>query len=90
MYRQAENVNYMEVEIPVDSTDKTLPNLVKFVNYEFLLKAFNSVGKGPASTPVTVFVGEAGTFCYFIVGCLKKIRFYGEVYLLYVFILSFV
>ncbi|XP_053380573.1 protein sidekick-2-like [Mercenaria mercenaria] len=59
MYRQAENTNYMEVEIPVISTEKVLPNLVKFVNYEFLVKAFNAIGKGPASTPVTVFVGEA-------------------------------
>lgn len=60
MYRQAENTNYMEVEIPVDSTEKVLQNLVKFVNYEFLVKAFNAIGSGPTSTPVTVFVGEAG------------------------------
>lgn len=60
MYRQAENNNFMEETINVQETSKTLYNLDKFVNYEFLLKAFNSVGKGPASTPVVVFVGEAG------------------------------
>ncbi|KAL4239205.1 Protein sidekick-2 [Mactra antiquata] len=59
MYKQVENSNYMEVQIPETSVEKVLQNLVKFVNYEFLVKAFNSVGDGPTSTPVTVFVGEA-------------------------------
>ena len=60
MYRQVENNNFMEETINVLETSNTLYNLDKFVNYEFLLKAFNSVGKGPTSTPVVVFVGEAG------------------------------
>ena len=41
-----------------------LRNLIKFKNYEFIVTAYNSIGNGPASTPVTVYVGEAGRETY--------------------------
>ncbi|WAQ96469.1 SDK-like protein [Mya arenaria] len=60
LYRQVENTNYQELEIDdLNTIEVTLSDLQKFVNYEFLLKAFNKVGRGPPSTPVVVFVGEA-------------------------------
>ncbi|XP_053386774.1 protein sidekick-1-like isoform X2 [Mercenaria mercenaria] len=58
MYRQTGNIDYMAVKMPVVNTEKVLPNLTKFVDYEFLVKAFNTIGEGPASTLITVFVGE--------------------------------
>lgn len=60
MYRQVENANYFEEPLEEFETSKTLVDLVQFVNYEFIVKAENSVGQGPPSTPVIVFVGEAG------------------------------
>ena len=45
----------------MDQSQKVLDSLIKFKNYEFIVTAYNSIGNGPASTPVTVYVGEAGT-----------------------------
>jgi hypothetical protein len=39
--------------------DYTLNHLVKYVNYEVKIIAFNSIGDGPASTITSVYVGEA-------------------------------
>ena len=33
-----------------------------FENYEFIVTAYNSIGKGPGSKPVWLFTGEAGIF----------------------------
>lgn len=43
--------------------DYTLNGLVKYVNYEVKIIAFNSIGEGPASTITSVYVGEAGMTC---------------------------
>ena len=61
MYRQEGTDNFLEETIRFNTMEKELNQLVKYVNYEFIVKAFNSVGPGPASTPVPVYVGEAGT-----------------------------
>lgn len=62
LYRRVEDPNYQEINIQdPETTQTTLTSLEKFVNFEFLVKAYNSIGRGPPSTPVVVFVGEAGT-----------------------------
>ena len=60
MYRQVENQNYFEEQLSMSEMSKTLLDLEQFVNYEFIVKAKNNIGQGPSSTPVIVFVGEAG------------------------------
>ncbi|XP_052268400.1 protein sidekick-like [Dreissena polymorpha] len=59
LYRQVENTNYQEVHIPLAQTSRELVGLEKFVNYEFQVQVYNGISRGPSSTPVVVYVGEA-------------------------------
>ena len=56
--------------MPYSTHDYTLNHLVKYVNYEVKIIAFNSIGDGPASTITSVYVGEAGMTCEYY---LKKL-----------------
>ncbi|CAB3378147.1 Hypothetical predicted protein [Cloeon dipterum] len=48
------------IQVPgVSTKEAILDNLQKDVTYEFIVIPFNSQGMGPASTPATVYVGEA-------------------------------
>lgn len=38
----------------------TFSELKKYKRYEVLMTAYNVIGESPTSTPVEVFVGEAG------------------------------
>ena len=60
-----ELTNYQEEDVPVEHVEKVLDQLIKYKNYEFLVTAYNSIGSGPASTPVTVYVGEAGSGAFY-------------------------
>lgn len=52
--------SYQEKSVQYPTHDYTLNDLVKYVNYEVKIIAFNSIGEGPASTITSVYVGEAG------------------------------
>ena len=58
-YRKTDMTSYQEKSVPYSTHDYTLKDLVKYVNYEVKIIAFNSIGDGPASTITSVYVGEA-------------------------------
>ncbi|KAK3593323.1 hypothetical protein CHS0354_031382 [Potamilus streckersoni] len=61
VYRIAEPSSPVSQEqVAYPKQEKILAGLVKKVNYEFRIAAFNIEGEGPSSVPVTIFVGEAG------------------------------
>ncbi|KAL3875338.1 hypothetical protein ACJMK2_033296 [Sinanodonta woodiana] len=60
VYRIAEPSSPVNQElVTYPKQEKVLAGLVKKVNYEFRIIAFNIEGDGPSSVPVTIFVGEA-------------------------------
>ncbi|XP_064623842.1 protein sidekick-2-like isoform X2 [Lineus longissimus] len=56
-YRQVENPDY-QIRATT-ATEVTLTGLNKGFNYELRISAYNGIGSGPSSPPVTVYVGEA-------------------------------
>ena len=60
LYRVVGDTNITETDVSKYSNEKVIYNLSKFVYYQFMVKVYNKIGSGPSSTPVTVFVGEAG------------------------------
>ena len=59
-YRQLHLANFQEESVPFDRNAIHLQNLVVQKHYEVQVLAFNVIGQGPASTPATIYVGEAG------------------------------
>lgn len=60
LYRVVGDTNITETDVSKYSNEKVIYNLSKFVYYQFMVKVYNKVGSGPPSSPVSVFVGEAG------------------------------
>ncbi|KAL5018087.1 hypothetical protein ScPMuIL_003809 [Solemya velum] len=58
-FRQTELASYQEVTVEYPDHTTILSELVKFVNYEIRIIAYNSEGEGPPSKLETVYVGEA-------------------------------
>lgn len=52
--------SYNEISVQYPKKELILDDLVKYVNYEVKIIAFNSIGNGPPSTISSVYVGEAG------------------------------
>ena len=48
------------LNVPASMRATTISGLHEYVEYNFSLRAFTSVGPGPYSTPITVTTGEAG------------------------------
>ena len=60
-FRQLPGGSFMEETISdAGVTEHELLNLVRYQNYEVKLAATNSIGLGPYSAPVYVYIGEAG------------------------------
>lgn len=45
----------------MDATKAAITNLKSYVTYEISIKAFNQIGEGPPSPPLTVTTHESGT-----------------------------
>lgn len=60
LYRQADLPNFSEKKLNVTDQEAILDDLFQFVNYEVRVLAYNDKGRGPASTPANIYVGEAG------------------------------
>ncbi|XP_030834826.1 protein sidekick-2 [Strongylocentrotus purpuratus] len=59
-FRQLPGGSFMEETInDAELTEHELLNLVRYQNYEVKLAATNSIGLGPYSAPVYVYIGEA-------------------------------
>lgn len=44
----------------VDATRAAITNLKSYITYEISIKAFNQIGEGPPSPPLTVTTHESG------------------------------
>ena len=59
-YRQVGNEDYQSLTTP--RIDANLTKLVRGVNYEVKISAYNAKGSGPETSPQTVYVGEASKY----------------------------
>ncbi len=60
---QQDSENYQQLTVTYPTTNVELTNLLHDNYYEVKVNAFNGKGHGPFSTPVDIYVGEAGKHC---------------------------
>ncbi|XP_070184420.1 protein sidekick-2-like [Littorina saxatilis] len=58
-FRQVQQQDFQEEPVEFDTNSVLLPNLVISQTYEVQVLAMNIKGRGPPSTPATIYVGEA-------------------------------
>ena len=56
------NGNYQSVDVAYDVNTKLLTGLEIDRDYEIKVACYNTMGQGPFSQPLVVYVGEAGRF----------------------------